>query len=956
MRYSRTLFATVSSSIALSISVATPALAQDQQVPPPPPAGVEAQQDADAAQDAAAQDIVVTGSRLSATGFNAPTPVTVVGSEEIARQAAPNVAEILNQIPAFRAQSTPSTSAIFASNLGASTADLRGLGANRTLVLIDGRRVVAATTQGGSFTPANAVDLNMIPTSLIARTEVVTGGASAAYGSDAVAGVVNIILDTKFEGLRGSIQYGQTHAGDGEDVAASLAYGTSFADGRGHFIIGGDFDDNKGSGDCYSRDWCSESYGTFTNPFYATNGQPATLTVPNIRTALATRGGLITSGPLQGTEFGPDGTTFQHDYGIFYGAGINQIGGGDPRNAFFEWFKMAAPVRRYSALAHADYEISDSVKVFAEASYSHVFATQLGAQVRDLGSIVIQRDNAYLPASVQDAMDANGITSFTFGRIGDDFGPSRITVKRETYRFVGGLEGTFGNGWRWNTYFQYGRTNYFQSNANNRINDNYARAVDAVRDENGNIVCRSTLTDPDNGCMPLNLFGENNWSPAALAYSFGTAIQETHLTQKVLSAEISGNLFDTWAGPVSLAFGGEYREDSAHGTADPISTALRFYTSGGAAIDGDINVKEGFVEIGVPLARDMTLLHSLDLNGAVRVTDYSTSGSVTSWKLGATWEPVPQLRLRVTRSRDIRAPNVFELYAPTSTSYQTVLDPANNNAYVLPLTILGGNANLEPEIANTLTIGGVFQPDFWGLDRFRLSVDYYDIKLDGAISTLGSQIIVNLCYQGQTALCQNVVRDADNQLVSIANVNLNLNQLVTRGLDIEAQYRIPVGNGEISLRGLATRIFELTTVTPTGSVTDRAGQNGSPTSQPSGVPNWQVNAYVGYTTGPFSGQIQARYISPGTRDNTLIGPEQAGYSTTLPNSTNTNHIGAYWYFNLNAQYDLITDGNRKLQIFGVVNNLTDKAPPPAPSSFGPTNNVLYDVLGRVYRIGVRFSY
>jgi len=950
MRYSRTLFATVSSSIALSISVATPALAQDRQVPPPP-AGAEAPQDADPAQD-----IIVTGSRLSATGFNAPTPVTVVGSEEIARQAAPNVAEILNQIPAFRAQSTPSTSAIFASNLGASTADLRGLGANRTLVLVDGRRVVAATTQGGSFTPANAVDLNMIPTSLIARTEVVTGGASAAYGSDAVAGVVNIILDTKFEGLRGSIQYGQTQAGDGEDVTASLAYGTRFADGRGHLVIGGDFDDNKGTGDCYSRDWCAQSYGTFTNPDYATNGQPATLTVPNIRTAVATRGGLITSGPLKGTEFGPDGTTFQHDYGIFYGAGINQIGGGDPRNPFFEWFKMSAPVRRYSTLAHADYEISDNVKVFAEASYAHVFATQLGAQVRDLGSIVIQRDNAYLPTSVQEAMDANGITSFTFGRIGDDFGPSRITVKRETYRFVGGLEGTFGNGWRWNTYFQYGRTNYFQSNANNRINDNYARAVDAVRDGNGNIVCRSTLTDPDNGCMPLNLFGENNWSPAALAYSFGTAIQETHLTQKVLSAEISGNLFDTWAGPVSLAFGGEYREDGAHGTADPISTALRFYTSGGAAIDGDINVKEGFVEIGVPLARDMTLLHSLDLNGAVRVTDYSTSGSVTSWKLGATWEPVPQLRLRVTRSRDIRAPNVFELYAPTSTSYQTVLDPANNNAYVLPLTILGGNAELKPEIANTLTIGGVFQPDFWGLDRFRMSVDYYNIKLDGAISTLGSQIIVNLCYQGQTALCQNVVRDADNQLVSISNVNLNLNRLVTRGLDIEAQYRIPVGNGEISLRGLATRIFELTTVTPTGSVTDRAGQNGSPTSQPSGVPNWQVNTYVGYTTGPFSGQIQARYISPGTRDNTLIGPEQAGYSTTLPNSTNTNHIGAYWYFNLNAQYDLIADGNRKLQIFGVVNNLTDKAPPPAPSSFGPTNNVLYDVLGRVYRIGVRFSY
>lgn len=900
--------------------------------------------------------IVVTGSRLANSGFNTPTPVTVTGAAEISRQAAPDVAEVLNQVPAFRPQNTPATSAIFASNLGASTADLRGLGANRTLVLIDGRRVVASTTQGGSFTPANAVDLNMVPTSLIARTEVVTGGASAAYGSDAVAGVVNLILDTKFEGLRGSVQYGQTDSNDGKDYAASLAFGTKFAGGRGHFVIGGDYDDNEGTGDCYSRAWCAQSYGTFTNPFYKTNGLPATMTVPNIRTALATNNGLITAGPLAGLEFAPDGTTHQHDYGTFYGAGINQIGGGDPRDPFFEFYAMSAPVRRYSTLAHADYEVSDAITAYGEASYANVHAHQYGAQVRDLGSITIQRDNAYLPASVADAMDANAITSFKFGRIGDDLGPSFATVRRETYRFVGGLKGNLGGSWKWDAYYQYGRTNYFQSNANDRINDNYTRAVDAVRGPNGTIMCRSTLTDPTNGCQPLNLFGENNFSQAAVAYAFGTAIQRTHLTQQVVSADISGNPFNTWAGPVSVAFGGEYRKDGAHGTADPISTALRFYTSGGAAISGDMNVKEGFFEMGMPLARDLPFAKSLDLNGAVRLTDYSVSGSVTSWKIGGSWEPVSQFRLRMTRSRDIRAPNIFELYAPTSTSYQTVMDPAKSQAYVLPLTILGGNANLKPEIANTFTIGGVLSPDFWGLNRLRVSVDYYDIKLDGAISTLGSQVIVNLCYQGQTALCGNIVRDADGNLVSIANVNLNLNRLITRGIDIEASYRMPLLGGDLSLRSLATHMMALTTVDPTGTSINRAGQNGSPTSSPSGVPDWQVNTYVTYDRGRFAGQVQARYISPGTRDNTLIGPEQAGYSTTLPRSTNFNRIGAYWYFNVNAQYDLIKDGNHSLQLFGVINNITDRDPPPAPSSFGPTNNVLYDVLGRSYRVGLRFSY
>ncbi len=284
------------------------------------------------------------------------------------------------------------------------------------------------------------------------------------------------------------------------------------------------------------------------------------------------------------------------------------------------------------------------------------------------------------------------------------------------------------------------------------------------------------------------------------------------------------------------------------------------------------------------------------------------------------------------------------------------MDPAKGQAFVLPLSILGGNPNLKPEIAKTLTVGGVFSPDFWGLNRFHVSVDYYDIKLDGAISTLGSQVIVNLCAQGQTALCANVVRDAGGNLVSISNVNLNLNRVLTRGIDIEAEYRLPLLGGNLSMRTLATHIMDLTTTDPTGTSINRAGQNGSPTSAPSGVPDWQVNSYFTYTHGRASGQLGVRYISPGTRDNTLIGPEQAGYSNTLANSTNTNHIGAYWYFNINAQYDILKSGSRSLQVFGVINNLFDRDPPPAPSSFGPTNNVLYDVLGRTYRVGLRFSY
>lgn len=931
--------------VATATLLAQPALAQDNQ-----PAAAPAE------EQAADAPIVVTGSRLSASGFNAPSPVTVMGADEIARRAAPNVSEVLNQIPAFRAQSTAATSAIFGSNLGAATADLRGLGANRTLVLVDGRRVVASTVQGGSFTPANTVDLNTIPTSLIARTEVVTGGASAAYGSDAVAGVVNLILDTRLKGLRASAQYGQTDEGDAEEYTASLAFGTSFGGDRGRFIIGGEYNENKGTGDCYTRDWCSATFGPVTNPAFAVNGLPASLIVPGVRTATATNNGIITSGPLRGLEFNPDGTTRQHDYGTYYGAGIYQIGGGDERNPFFEHYSMVAPVKRYSGLAHFEYDLTDSITFFAEGSYAKVKASQLGAQVRDLGNITIRRDNAYLSEEVQDLMDANGLATFTFGRIGNDFGPTRMSVDRETYRAVGGFNGELGGTWKWEAYYQYGRTNYHQAVANNRINSNYTRAVDAVFNDDGDVVCRSTLTNPTNGCIALNLFGAGNYDPNAVSYSFGTALQDTHLTQHVAAAQISGEPFSTWAGPVAVALGGEYREDIASGTADPISAALNFYVSGGAAISGKMNVKEGFLEVGVPLARDASFARSLDLNGAIRLTDYSVSGSVTSWKLGATWEPVDQLRLRVTRSRDIRAPNIFELYAPRSTSFQTVTDPENGGAFVLPLSILGGNANLVPEIANTLTIGGVFSPDFAGLNGLQLSVDYYDINLEGAIATYGSQIIVNLCAQGVASMCANVVRDADDAIVSITNVNQNVNNIKTRGLDFELLYRTALGSGDLTLRSLATHVMDLTTVDVTGRGIDRAGQNGAPTSQPSGVPNWQVNTSARYSTGPFSGEVQARYISGGYIDNTKLGPLQEGHTNNNPNSVNLNRIKAYWYFNANAQYDLIRDGDRSVQLFGAVNNIGNRAPPVAPSSFGPTNNVLYDVLGRTYRIGVRVRY
>ncbi len=914
-------------------------------------------------------EVVVTGSHLADTGFATPTPVTVVGAADLERQGISNIANLLNTLPAFRAQSTPATTAIFINNAGANLADLRGLGAQRTLVLVDGRRFVPGTTAGGGFAPSGAVDLNMIPTALVQRAEVVTGGASAAYGSDAVAGVVNLILDTKLQGLKSSLQYGQSEASDTEELYVTLAGGSSFAGERGHFVLGGEYVDNRGSGTCYSRDWCAEGFNTISNPSPQVNGLARQLILPNSMPATSSFGGLITGGALRGTEFRSDGSTFRHDYGTFYGTppafangGIFQSGGGaDPENGFYNNFPLVAPVERYSTLAHADFAFTDTLNGFLEASYGHVRATTNGSQPRNLGNLTIQRSNPYLPASVATSMDNLGLTSFAFGRIGNDFGPQRGEVKRGTLRAAAGLDGAFGSSsWKWDAYYQYGETSYHQRGFNTQITDNFARAVDAVRAPNGQIVCRSTLTDPNNplvqGCQPLNLFGENNFSPGAVAYSFGTAAQDTTLTQHVVAATVHGDLLELPAGKLTVAGGAEHRIEDASGSADPISSALRFFTSPGAPISGPaVKITETFLEAGVPLLSEKAWARSLALSTAVRRTDYSTSGAVTTWKGGVNWEPLEFLRFRATRSRDIRAPNFFELNNPVSTSFQLITDPQAGNSGVLVPVRLSGNGDLKPEVADTFTAGFVVTAS----RNLQVALDYFDIELDGAIATLGGQVIVSRCATGAADLCSLVTRSngATGTLQGVSNPNLNLNTLKTRGVDLESGYSLPLAGGDLSMRLLGTFVMDLITVDPTGLAVDRAGMNGSPVSQPSGLPHFMGNASFTWAKNALAGTVQVRYVSDGLYNSTLIGPGQPGYDPLLPNSVSDNDVPSMTYVDLNGSYDIVANADYKMQVFGVVNNLFDKEPPnDLPSSYGVTNPVLYDVVGRAFKLGVRVTF
>jgi len=361
-----------------------------------------------------------------------------------------------------------------------------------------------------------------------------------------------------------------------------------------------------------------------------------------------------------------------------------------------------------------------------------------------------------------------------------------------------------------------------------------------------------------------------------------------------------------------------------------------------------VNVKEGYLETAIPLAKNLPAMKSLELNGAVRETDYNTSGSVTTWKYGVVYEPTGWLRFRATHSRDIRAPNTDELFRPRTTAFQTI------NGILTP-TVSGGNTGLTPENADTKTAGFAVTGRGW-FEGFRGSLDYYDISLTNAIATLSGQLLATRCVT-QHVYCDLVDLNPDNSVAQVRTLFQNLNRLVTKGFDLELGYRHGLGNGKMDYSILATRLEHLATTDITGIVIDRAGVTGNNVSGGgAGLPHWQINSLVTYEGGPLSLTVEGRFIDDGLFDSTLIGPEQSGYNVNLPNSVNTNHVAGAVYVNLGARYKLPSAAERSVELFAGVQNLLDHDPPVAPSNQGSGNLILFDALGRSYRAGIRMEF
>lgn len=921
----------------------------------------------------AVEDIVVTGSRVTRSGFDAPTPTTVMSAEEINQRGLSQVGEFLNEVPSFRATQTPQSNPQSARGAGQFFADLRGLGSIRTLTLVNGRRHVPSSPDG-------QVDLNLIPSVLVGRVDVVTGGASAQWGSDAVAGVVNVVLDTNLEGFKSDISYGVTKYDDNEEYRASLAWGTRFADGRGRLVLGGEYVNSSGVLSHLDRPFGREIHELVSYAGARAADAPSRFYARGVTPINMTWGGVII-GPnaakagdaLYGIQFGPGGSVLPFAYGNTVGTAAIDNTGGQKGLSIRSGHTLVLPVERKVFMAATDFKVNDALTLFGEASWAEAGSNFHTAHARDTtaNALLILRDNAYLPAPVASIMDANRITSFSLGREHKDFGDVDTSNFNTTKRITLGANGALGgSGWAWDAYFQYGQ-NQFESRIDNlKINANLKNAVDAVY-QNGTIVCRSAAARAA-GCVPINLFGEGSPTQQAIDYVTGLATYDVETTQTVFAANINGEPASTWAGPVSVAAGIERRIEESVAVVDPISQASGFSYGNPKAFAGKYEVNEAYAETVVPLVSGMAFADQIDANLAVRYADYSTSGGAWTWKAGLSWDVNEQIRLRGTRSRDIRAPNNSELFAQTS-GQSTLRNPFSGATQQMTV-VNQSSPSLKPEEADTLTIGAVYSPAF--LPGLRLSLDYFDISIDGSIAAYSPQLILDNCANERSGaggggfFCSFLDTTGAGSQTTVATVRaqlLNIAGYEARGFDFEAGYRFEFLGGEMGLRLVGTHTLDLISddglgnprtynaagvLQNVGSVVNRAGQvggfNSSSVVSATSAPEWAWSVSANYSRGPWSGMVQGRYVGGGLIDATLIGPDDPEYDPKSPISIGDNTIDSRFYVNLSANYAV----NDQVELYGVVNNVADTQPPfPYTAAVG-----FYDKIGRTFKVGVRMTF
>jgi outer membrane receptor protein involved in Fe transport len=994
--------------------------AASAQTAPVDPVGTAAAQADNAQSD---EEVTVTGSRVARLGFQAPTPVTVITQEQIQNSSpSNNIADFVNQLPSVAGSTKPANSRLNLSSgqAGINQVNLRNAdgptGGTRTLVLLDGRRNVPSTING-------VVDINTIPQALVKSIEVVTGGASAQYGSDAVAGVLNFILDKKYTGLKVSVDSGVTTYGDGANYSMDVTAGLSFAGGRGHFLISGEVAHRDGIFEV-DRKWNATGFLRIQDPNWVSgvSTTPRYLVRDQIGAANSTPGSLIlysnggTANRLRGTYFGQGGQVLQYQYGTLTYApasgsaapGLTQ-GGSWLVNDSGRRIGLDPEDDRHGLYGRLSFDVGGSTTLFAEVGYNkqrvqfnagpnlascgNANLSNVGAN-SSVGACTLAADNAYLIQTLGAAALA-GITSVGIGTTAADLPYRGVDNRREVQRYTIGAEGEldlFGKAAPWNIYGQFGQAKMREQLRNIMHFQRTSNATDAVFAQAGNpggyatgtIVCRinvdATTANDDRSCVPLNRLGLGVANPASFSYFLGDPYRDETLKQYAAGANISVTPFATWAGDVSVAVGAEYRRESITGFVPQQYQPLITTTVGATGTtktttplwsvgnylpsNGKYNVKEAYLEAVVPLGL------GIEVNGAVRATDYSTAGYVTTWKGGATWQMTPDVRFRITRSRDIRAPSLADLFAAGSSNSDAISNPGGAGGTLNGITYTGtsisytatvnGNPNLKPEKADTWNIGAVFTPTF--IPGLSVSADYFRIDVQDAIGSLSAQEIANRCFRGDASYCAAIRPDAAaaSSRVLITNQPFNFARQLVRGFDFDASYRIPMSkivgdsNGTFGLRGLAT--YYLDNVTDQGLantlIFDSVGVNGGQSS----TPKWIFRASASYETPNFSVTVTGRGISKGKYLANVIECTTGCPVITTASQIQTaelNHLPGLFYTDLNLTQKVTIDDRSWGQFFINVTNVFNKSPLILPETGLAANSTYSDMLGRQFRVGFR---
>ena len=914
----------------LLFGIAAPAWAQTD---PAPDTATPAQDDA----------IVVTGSRLGGLQLEQASPIAIVSAKEIALSGQVNVENIIKDLP----QLVPSVTG--ASNNpggGVATADLRGLGSTRTLVLVNGRRYVA-------YDADQIVDLNTIPAGLIERVDIVTGGRSAVYGSDAIAGVVNFVMKRDFSGVQANANYRINEQGDGGTFNSNILLGGNFADGRGNATLY--FDYTK-------RDGITQGSRDYSRQALVDDGE----------------GGLIAggSGSIEGTRFAIGGVNRKFETDGSY----------TPYNSATDAYNYApanylqVPQKRFLMSAQTNYEVSKSFNVYAEGQLINNRVKNQLAATPFTGSVQLDADSSFLSAGSRALLggldtDRDGYVTSTIYRRLTEVGPRVSSTDNTAYRALLGANGDIGGGWNYDAYYSYAKTRTVEKQTGNVSRSRVLQALKTTYDAGGNLVC----SDTSNGCVPLNIFGAGNISDAAAAFISIPTQNTSTISEQVASASISNkNLLDLGAGPAGIVFGTEYRKEQGSYNPDfALSSGDVVGFNGGEGLGGGYDVKEAYTEVAVPLLADMPFVHRLEVNGAYRYSYYSTAAkSVNTYSGGAVWSPIRDVSLRGQYARAVRAPTVSNLYSGASQDFPTATDPctsavavtnANLNASCLAAgvpaallgtaydggstqiqTINGGNPNLREETSDTYTAGIVLQPSF--LHGFSFTADYYKISIDNYISTAGTANLIRACFGDATnnytpydaSYCSSLPRDANSYAITdAANTLQNTGGVKTRGVDFEARYRTALGFGafgsdtsNLDLRFSGTRLIAFD-YNPVAAIPDLtlncAGKFGVTCGNP--YSKWRLSTRATYATGPVTVSVLYRHLSAVKDDDS---------TTTYAVET----IKAYDYIDLTAAFEVKPGFTWSVG----VNNLFDKQPPILGDNQEQANTYpsTYDPYGRAF--------